>query len=350
MKFPYPPQYQLTGFWLSMPVISFIFCYILFDERVFTDMDVWFIAFPLIILMGYMSFRLHHVYDHWLKSKFPSLDQTRKRVMYKIPVNIFIMTPSVLVIIYIFHFLSILKYQVDGNDIFMALLLGLGVNIIFESLWEVIYIIEKYKESVAEEAMIEQLRLGQEFNKLKQIVNPHFLFNCFNTLSSLIYEDKVQAEKFLDELSKVYRYLLRNNENDMSTVAQEVQFMVSYARLLETRYGDAFRMEMNINPKCMECDMPSLTLQLLVENAVKHNVVSRSQPIVVTISSVDEGYLVIENNLNRKKRLLNESNGIGLSNIRDRYRLLNRQDVSVEESEDIFRVRVPYISCQTACR
>ncbi len=343
MKFPMPPRHQRIGFWLSMPVIAFLFSYILYKDRVFQEPVVLVVAVSIIYFMSYFSFRLHAVYDHFLRSRYPSIDETRKRVFMKMAVNLIIMTPSVLIIVFVFHSFHILGYSVSEHDVLMAFLLGLGVNIIFESLWEVIYIIDKYKESVAESEMIEQMKLGQEFNKLKQVVNPHFLFNCFNTLSSLIYDDKNQAEKFLDELSKVYRYLLRNNENDMSTVAQEVRFMDSYSKLLETRYGEGFKMIMNIDQSIMDFGIPSLTLQLLVENAVKHNVVSRQQPIVVGIRSTPNGYLVVENNLNRKKRLMNESTGIGLSNIRDRYRLLNRQDVSVEESVDTFRVKVPLI-------
>ncbi len=343
MKIPVPPKHQRIGFWLSMPVISFLFCYILFEDRVFHEVIIWFIAFPLIYGIGYFSFRLHHVYDNYVRTRYPAVDQTGKRVLMKMPVNLLVMTPSVLIIVYIFHAFGILGYQVNGEDILMSLLLGMGVNIIFESLWETIYIIDKVKESVAEQAMIEQLHLFQEFNKLKQIVNPHFLFNCFNTLSSLIYEDREKAEKFLDEMSKVYRYLLRNNENDVSSVAQEMRFMESYSKLLETRYGDGFRLLMNIDPAITDRNIPSLTLQLLVENAVKHNVVSRQQPVTVEIRSTNDGYLVVENNLNRKKRIMDESTGIGLSNIRDRYRLLNRQDVAVEEDNHTFRVKVPVI-------
>jgi sensor histidine kinase YesM len=333
----------MVGFWLSMPLISFTFCYILYDRRVFEEPGIWLVAFPIIYFIGYLSFRMHYVYDAFIWRKYPSLAETRKRIMLKAPVNLLVMTPSVILIVYFFDTFGILGYGISGNDLPMAYLLGLGVNIVFESLWEVIYIIDKYKESVAEEAMIEQMRLGQEFNKLKQVVNPHFLFNCFNTLSSLIYEDQVKAEKFLDELSKVYRYLLRNNEHDMSAVSQEVRFMESYAKLLETRYGDGFKLNMNIDPGYMEHHIPSLTLQLLVENAVKHNVVSRQQPILVGIRSTRDSYLVVENNLNLKKRLMNESTGIGLSNIRDRYRLLNRTDVIVEAGADTFRVQVPLI-------
>ena len=219
-----------------------------------------------------------------------------------------------------------------------------NLNIIFESLWEVIYIIEKYKESAAEREMIEKMQLRQEFDNLKEKVNPHFLFNSFNTLSSLISEDKEKAEKFLDELSKVYRYLLRNNESGMSTVDQETRFIKSYAQLLETRYGDGFKMEMQIDNNFKEREIPSLTLQLLVENAVKHNIINKNNPVRVLISSTSDGYLVVENNLNKKTRLVGESTGIGLSNIREKYRLLNREDVSIVESGDKFTVKIPLLS------
>jgi two-component system, LytTR family, sensor kinase len=207
----------------------------------------------------------------------------------------------------------------------------------------VIYIIEKYKESAAEKEMIEKMQLRQEFDNLKEKVNPHFLFNSFNTLSSLISEDKQQAEKFLDELSKVYRYLLRNNESGMSTVDQETRFIRSYARLLETRYGDGFKMEIRIDNACKEKEIPSLTLQLLVENAVKHNIINKNHPVRVVIYSTADGYLVIENNLNKKTRLTTESTGIGLSNIREKYRLLHRNDVFVLELPEKFIVKIPLL-------
>jgi LytS/YehU family sensor histidine kinase len=166
------------------------------------------------------------------------------------------------------------------------------VNIIFESLWEVMYIIGKSKEAAAEKEMVEQLALQQEFENLKQKVNPHFLFNSFNTLSSLIMEDKDRAEKFLDELSKVYRYLLRNNESGLSTIEQEAKFIQSYAALLTTRYGEGFKLDMKINPASKDKEIPSLSLQLLVENAVKHNIISKSQPVTVEIRTED-GYLTV---------------------------------------------------------
>lgn len=342
MKFPKPPLHQYIGFWISMPFIVFALSYIMYEERMFYDWRPWTITYPLIYGIGYISWRSHYVYDYYLRNKFPSLDQTNKRLLYKIPVNLLVMSPSVLIIFLVFHVFHILGYSIQEGDLKFGLITGLTVNIIFESLWEVIYILEKFKEVTAEKQMIEKLQLQQEFSHLKQKVNPHFLFNCFNTLSSLISEDKNQAEKFLDELSKVYRYLLRSNESGMSTVDQELQFINSYYKLLKTRYGNGFELQINIDPKYKEYQLPSLSLQLLVENAVKHNIVSKQKPVQVRIHSSPDARLIVENNLNKKIHIT-ESTGIGLSNIKEKYKLLNRDEVIVSETNEKFMVSVPLI-------
>jgi two-component system LytT family sensor kinase len=343
MTFPRPPKYQATSFWLSMPLISLAFCYILYGERIFTDVRIWLVPWSIIYFVGYFSYRMHYWFNHTVQQKYPSLKDTYIRVLWKVPLNLFVMTPSVMLIILLFHWFHVLGYTLNTEHLKYGYMIGLATNIVFESLWEVIYIIDKYREAAAEKEMIEQMQLRQEFDNLKEKVNPHFLFNSFNTLSSLISEDKDQAEKFLDELSKVYRYLLRNNESGMSTVGQEVAFIRSYSRLLETRYGDGYRMVLSIDPGCIDREIPSLSLQLLVENAVKHNVVSKVQPITVHIYTNTDGYIVVENNLNKKARLVQESTGIGLANIREKYRLLNRDDILVEETADTFTVSLPMI-------
>ena len=301
------------------------------------------VSFPIIFFLGYLSWYVHFLYEHAVRKRFPSVHQTTKRILLILPVNLLIMTPSVFLIFYLFHWLHLFGYKVDGADLTYGYLIGLVVNIVFESLWEVFYIMDKYKESAAEKEMMEMMHLEQEFNNLAQKVNPHFLFNSFNTLSSLISEDDKRAEKFLDELSKVYRYLLRNNEQGMSTIEEETKFILSYSKLLETRYGDGFKLEMELDPAAMDKQIPSLSLQLLVENAVKHNVVSRSNPIRIVIKTTDDGYLVVENNLNKKTRKSIESTGIGLSNIREKYRLLNHPNVSITETAEHFRVVIPLI-------
>ena len=187
------------------------------------------------------------------------------------------------------------------------------------------------------------MNLQQEFNNKKQKVNPHFLFNCFNTLSSLITEDKQTADKFLDELSKVYRYLLRSNENDLSTVESEIKFIRSYCELLQTRHKDSLQFDVQVDPKYYSYRIPSLSLQLLVENVVKHNSMTKQQPITISIRSAGNGYLVVENNLVRKFTKA-ESTGIGLYTIREKYKLLQKKKKKIEETKgNRFAVNLPLL-------
>ena len=202
----------------------------------------------------------------------------------------------------------------------------------------------KYKESLAERDLLEQMSTEQEFENLKSQVNPHFLFNCFNTLSSLIQEDKREAEKFLDELSKVYRYLLRSNEDGVSTVEKEVKFLESYYRLLKTRYGDGLHINIDIDKRYYPYLVPSLSLQLLVENAVKHNVIANDSVIRIGIRKEND-YIVVENNMNVKQNNGNEK-GMGIENIKSRYSILSDAPVIIKNDGLVFSVAVPVLKMQ----
>jgi LytS/YehU family sensor histidine kinase len=292
--------------------------------------------------MGYFSWWLHYHYDLFLFTKYPNIDQTRRRIFYKIFINLFIMSPSVLLILFVFEHFHIEGYYRNAGDITSMLIVGVSTNIIFETLFEVVYIIEKFKETLYEKEMLEQMNLQQEFDNLKGKVNPHFLFNCFNTLSSLISENKVQAEKFLDELSKVYRYLLRNNEDGMSTVESEMKFIQNYFQLMNTRHGDGIRLNMQIDKKYYPYIIPSLSVQLLVENAIKHNVISRQNPLSIEIFTTEGKQLVVNNNLNKKNQK-EKSTKIGLQNIESKYKLMNQEGFQVVNGEKNFMVVLPMI-------
>lgn len=329
-------------FILSMPFIAFAYCYIMYGNRLWHDWQPWVYGYLVIYLMGYFSWRLHYRYNAFLQQRFPGIAQTRMRVVFKFFTYVLIMSPSVLSILFVFHSFHIAGYFVQQGDIASALLVGFSTNLIFESLYEAVYIIEQYKQTISEKEMLQQMTLQQEFDNLKEKVNPHFLFNCFNTLSSLIPENKPLAEKFLDDLSKVYRYLLRNNEDGMSTVENEVKFIQSYFKLMSIRYGEGINVNLQIDKKYYPYLLPSLSLQLLVENAVKHNVISKQSPLSIELFTTEGKQLVVNNNLNRK--ILKEtSTRIGLQNIEAKYRLMNQDGFQVVEGEKNFMVVLPLI-------
>jgi sensor histidine kinase YesM len=337
-----PTRLQWFSFFASMPFIDVLANYIIFKDRTFQDIHVWLISFPVIYFGGMGIWRCQVMIGNYVKYRFPALKQTTKRVV----INTFLIVPfmaSGVSFIYFFYAqFNILGYQSNSEDLKLCLLLGFCVNLVFETLYESAFVMEKYKETVKEKEQLEQQSVYTEFDSLKNQVNPHFLFNCFNTLSSLITEDKKKAEKFLDELSKVYRYLLRNNENGLSTVENEIKFIQSYYQLLQTRHGEAVQINIEIDKRYEPYLLPSLTLQLLVENVVKHNVLSKNKPLVIDIFSTAGNKLVVNNNLQRRSQKV-PSGKVGLENIKAKYKLLKQKGMQVIEDGKNFTVVLPLI-------
>lgn len=349
MKWHKPTKLQLYSFIASMPIIDFVLNYIMFEERLFSDISIWLISFPLIYLIGIGSWYTHVLISSAVNKKYPGLKQTRLRIALLSICIIPFMSASVMLIFFLYHAFEIEGYQLNPGDLKRGLLVGFCVNLIFETLYQADYVLEKYKESVEEKEVLQQLSMEQEFDTLKGQVNPHFLFNCFNTLSSLISEDKQKAEVFLSELSKVYRYLLRNNQDGLSTVANEIKFIQSYYQLLQTRHGEAVQINMEIDKRYEGYLLPSLTLQLLVENVVKHNVVSKNKPLEIDIFTTAGNKLVINNNLQRRT-IKAPSNKVGLENIKSKYNLLKQPGFQVMEDEKNFTVVLPLIWNNTTAK
>jgi sensor histidine kinase YesM len=189
---------------------------------------------------------------------------------------------------------------------------------------------------------LKQEKTEMQMRALQSQVNPHFLFNSLNTLSSLIDENPDQATDYVDELSSVYRYLLRAADNELTTIRVELNFIQSYFHLLKTRFGSSITIDVSVSELQSEAMIPPLTLQLLVENAVKHNIVLPDQPLSIRIYTTNSDELVVENNMQRRMVRV-ESNGVGLSNIADKYRLLNRPAPRIEEIDGWFRVTLPLL-------
>ena len=342
MKLVKPPKLELYSFLFSMPLIDLAFNLILYRERVWQDPMIWLVSFPIFYGMGAFVWYSHVLYSMYTEKKFPALNQTRQRVTRKILVLFLVMTPSVMIIFLVYHQFHIVGYSIREWDLVKGMLLGFCVNLIFETLYEGDYVLSRYKESVMEKESMRQFSLKQEFDTLKGQVNPHFLFNCFNTLSSLIVEDKQKADSFLNELSKVYRYLLRNNEDGLSTVENEIRFIQSYYRLLQTRHGEAVQLNVEIDKRYEPYLLPSLTLQLLVENVVKHNVLSKNKPLVIDIFTTAGNKMVVNNNLQRRT-VKAPSNKVGLDNIRSKYAILKQGGFQVIEDKNNFTVVLPLI-------
>lgn len=180
------------------------------------------------------------------------------------------------------------------------------------------------------------------FDALKNQLDPHFLFNSLNVLTSLIEEDPDQAQKFTTSLSKVYRYVLEQKNKDLVTVNEELDFAKTYVRLLKMRFEDSIVFDIPEESLNSEAKIVPLSLQLLLENAVKHNVVTSSKPLHIKVFE-ENGNLVVKNNL-QEKQVVRKSSGVGLQNIEQRYNILSDRKVAIQKSTKDFSVSLPMLS------
>jgi two-component system, LytTR family, sensor kinase len=346
MKLIKPPKLELYTFLLSIPFSFIAFNLIFFGDRLWYEPKIWVVSFSFFFPMAALSFYGHELYGNWVERKYPSLQQSRQRIFLKLLIPVLVMGPTVASILFVYDKFHILGYRLNTAHILPAIKIGISINLIFETLYEADYILSCLKQSREEKKIAERLAINQEFDALKNQVNPHFLFNCFNTLSSLITVDKEKAEQFLNEMSKVYRYLLRNNEEGLSTVENEIKFIQSYFQLLQTRHGDAVKMNIKIDKHYETYLIPSLTLQLLVENVVKHNALSKNKPLIIDIFTAAGNKLVMSNNLQRLT-VKAPSNKVGLNNISEKYQLLKQPGFQVIEDDKNFIVVLPLIWSQS---
>lgn len=196
------------------------------------------------------------------------------------------------------------------------------------------------KKEVVEQKLIAKSANAQ-FESLKNQLDPHFLFNSLNVLTALIDENPEQAQKFTTSMSKIYRYVLEQKDKEMVKVEDEIEFAKIYCNLLKTRFEDSVNFTFDVNPDDLKKLVVPLSLQLLLENCIKHNFATSSKPLNVRIFTEGK-FLCIENNLQVREQLI-ESAGIGLANIVQRYALLTKDNVYIEKSEQTFKVKIPIL-------
>ncbi len=187
-----------------------------------------------------------------------------------------------------------------------------------------------------ENEQLKQKNLESELVALKNQINPHFLFNSLNSLNSLVRENK-EATKFVNKLSFMYRYILQSSDRNLVLLKEELKFLESYIYLIKTRYRNRFDIKIDIDKDLYEENVPPLALQLLVENAVKHNEISESNPLFVNVYT-DNGYICVENKISLRSTFV-DSTGNGLSNLNKRCLLLKDREIEISDTDGIFKVK-----------
>ena len=278
------------------------------------------------------------------RRQYPELAQTWKRVLFQLAWFIVFSTVIRIVQTSIYQLFGL--WHPSDTFAFRAYFFNALVSVVgtiqVAAVFEGIYLYERWKVSYTEAQELKKASLQSQLDSLKSQLNPHFLFNNLNSLSALIGSDVTQAERFLDEFSSVYRYLLQQHNCDLCSLAEELTFIDAYFHLLKTRYGDGITLQTDINPTYQEYLIPPLTLQTLFENAIRHNIITAGSPLAIRLYTRGP-VLYVENN-RQQKPTSPPSGQVGLKNIILKYRLLDQKSVQVHNDETMFRVDIPLIA------
>lgn len=281
----------------------------------------------------FIVFRMRNVY--------PAYHQTLKRLVLQTVVCLGYTFGVVL-------FLPLLINAVFGpgtcvtSSLLTEYFIALIPTVFVISVYESVYFFAAWKNDIHRSEMLARENLQSQFDALKNQVDPHFLFNSLNTLAALIDENNEPAQKYLDQLSDVYRYVLLSKDRSTVTLQEDLTFLDAYIYLNKTRFRENLLIQNEIRPEYHQHQVAPLTLQMLVENAIKHNVVSKERPLTIRIYHENPDYITVQNNI-QEKTILEKSTKVGLQNIINRYNLINPKKIEIQRLEGFFTVKLPLL-------
>ncbi len=277
------------------------------------------------------------------RKKYPLFKEVRTRLIYQsVYMFLFTIVFNNLLGYIADHFVFNYGFRSSGIDMLISTnSASIFCTIMIIAIYESIYFMNELRASVEESENLKRESLSAQLNALRSQVNPHFLFNNLNTLSSLIPENPEHAIDFVQQLSKVYRHILEVKDEKSILLKDELDLLNAYTFLLKTRFDKNLDVTIDIPTEKLQKRIVPLSLQILMENAIKHNIVSADKPLHIDISTLN-GSLVVSNNLQMKNQV-NECTGIGLDNIRNRYKLISEKPVNVTSNGNNFTVSIPLI-------
>lgn len=272
--------------------------------------------------------------------KFSMFEETTKLIIFQV-VSLFIFI-SIICLLEIMITENIIKQKLN-YDIKSNLFLGtLLITYLISTIYASVSFFQQWKINLLKAKELEKSNLEAQYATLIHQINPHFLFNSLNVLLVLI-KDNSTASKYVESISEIIRYMLQSNTRYVVTVEEELEIAEKYVFIQKNRFGTKFKVNFNIKNQFNEYLIPPLTLQILMENIVKHNEISEEHPLTVNLYTLDDKYLVIENAL-QAKREKETSLGIGLNNIQKRYLHIFNEDVLVSKTDTFFTVKLPLMN------
>lgn len=325
--------------WIGMPLLSILFTTAVNLPAVIQENRPWLKQYLTDFIFVVICWTVAREVIRFCRKKYPGTRHTYKRASLLFVIMTGLSFLEGLLIIAFLNYTQYYNLHFTRFDFLYTSGLVLVFSLLIVAVYELVYSLGAFNLLAVEAEALKRENLQSQLESLKEQIKPHFLFNSLSTLIGLIDEDKERSKKFVEELAFVYRYLLQSSEKDLIPLAEELAFIKAYYYLLKTRFEERLLLDIYIGIAMAQQWIPPLTLQILVENAVKHNFISAQKPLRVTIRECGEHEIEVINNLQRKTPAA-PSTGKGLGHLMTKYKLLQLAEPKIIETPDHFTVRV----------
>lgn len=342
----YSQSEPLVFVWIIGPYILFMNI-LIFGGCIFQSLAIFLRTFSSSALYFFIIYAVFGSFAMLVKNRYPAASDLFKRVRIMLPgfylMNIGAIYGACFVFTEWIHLGCVPRPEMTWWTILYGCIMSTVITFINEGIanWE------KWKNSLSEGEKLKNAYQRSKLLGLKGQINPHFLFNCFNTLSGLIQENEEEAEKFLDEMTKVHRYLLRGDDEFLVSLKEEIRFAKSYLYLIEARFGQAIDVIIEIPESLTTQQIPPLSLQVILENIIYTNALSKKEPLTIHIAASANGQLLITHSVHEKVIVQHYNQDEGLDNLVTKYRLLGNKEISIDESPEKREISLPLFDPQT---
>jgi LytS/YehU family sensor histidine kinase len=312
---------------------------VVFSQSAFRDFDIAIAVITISCLQWILLWQGNGHISDYISTKIAWLEKPLERFIYGV-LGVVIYTP---IAVYLLFLIAEFGFGMQLIDFKASLIISLIITFAISLFVNAASFFKNWKQAALDAERLKKAHIESQYETLKNQVNPHFLFNSLNALTNLVYEDQDQAAKFIRELSKVYRYVLDTRAQELVTLQTEIDFANSFIFLQKIRFDEKLQITIDITGSEQKF-VPPMVVQMLLENAIKHNIISQDDPLHITIAvSREDEMLAVKNNLQVKKIPLEDSSGAGLTNIKSRYSFLSKKPIEIIDGPDEFIVRLPLL-------
>ncbi len=303
----------------------------------------WYYALLTITGITFLTWEGNRLIKPYFKKRFLTpANKFRFLGIFFVAGNIVALLAALIMVFLVGNIIYGYSWEQNSNPYKLNIIYASLINLFFHLINAILFFFREYKKQSGEAEELRRSSAQAQIQLIRSQINPHFLFNNLNVLSGMVIKDNPEANHFIEEFSKVYRYILNNQDKELVELKSELEFIQPYIFLLQKRFETGLKIDIQIGEQYRNCHVVPAALQMLIENAIKHNIVSRNKPLHIDIHTNGNNTLVVKNNL-QLRQVAEPSSQIGLQNIRKRYELISGLGITITKTDNEFTVIIPLL-------